>query len=92
MEEMMIEKIDENMKIVMNTLNHCNEEIVLLRNEFAESWWSHNGWKFRHKNKFDVFYRAKQAFLSMPIDLRENRPSSEILEKSFLGIAEAKNG
>lgn len=68
-----------------------NEEILLLRNEFAESWWSHNGWKFKDKDKYESFRFAKQAFLNMPLSSRKGAPSSEVLTDYYVGYRDSRN-
>jgi hypothetical protein len=77
---------------ILDEFVRMNEEILLLRNELAESWWSHNGWKFKDRNKFNFFAYAKETFLSMPNICRNQRPSNEILTEYFLGIRKEKSG
>ena len=68
-----------------------NEEIILLRNELSEAWWTSNGWKFKDRNKYDKFSRVKNGFLAMPISLRKDSRSYDILEKHFIALRGLEN-
>lgn len=68
-----------------------NEEILTLREEVSELWWTQNGWKFKHKDKWESFRFCKAAYKAMPNCSRKGKTSEEILTQYFLDFRKAKD-
>jgi hypothetical protein len=86
----MEEIIEKEIPLISHEMEEMNKEIMFLRNELAESWWSQNGWKFKDKDKFSSFRFSKECFLNMTISSRKGSTSAEILTEYFIGYRNSR--
>jgi hypothetical protein len=88
---MVEEMIEKEVSLISDEMEQMNEEILFLRHEVADLWWSQNGWKFKDKNKNEIFRFCKEAYKAMCISSRKGQMSEDILTEYFLGHRKAKD-